>query len=95
MHAVVGPIITREGGYAFDSWTPEEGLSRGYSYRLVEDAHYARKVEIRSRTKGLGDPMVVCSTVDEFTVALAERQIPLYALAASARRRPGRIDRSV
>jgi hypothetical protein len=53
MHTVIGPILTRDGGYAFDSWTPEEGLSRGYAYRRIEDAHYARKAEIRSRTRGM------------------------------------------
>ncbi len=94
MHAVVGPIVTREGGYAFDSWTPEQGLSRGFSYRRVEDAHYARKVEIKSRGKGYSRPMVACGTVDEFTSALAERQIALRALAASARRHPYSIDPS-
>jgi hypothetical protein len=31
MHIVVGPVLTRKGGYAFDCWTPEEGLSRGYA----------------------------------------------------------------
>jgi hypothetical protein len=57
MHVVVGPVLTRERGYAFDSWTPKEGLSRGYIYRRIEDAHYARNVEIR---------YVACSTIDEF-----------------------------
>ena len=49
MHIVVGPVLTRKGGYAFDCWTPQEGLSLGYAYGRVEDAHYARNVEIRSR----------------------------------------------
>jgi hypothetical protein len=48
MHTVIGPILTRDGGYAFDSWT----LNRGYSYRRIEHAYYARNVEIRSRTRG-------------------------------------------
>jgi hypothetical protein len=78
MPAVVGPIVTRGGGYAFDSWTPEAGLSRGFSYRRIEDAHYARRVEIRSRGKRNTREMVACSTVDEFTSALAERQISLH-----------------
>ena len=39
MHTVVGPILTKKGGYAFDIWTPEEGLSYGYAYRRIEDAH--------------------------------------------------------
>ena len=70
MHAVVGPIVTREGGYAFDSWTLEGGLHRGYAYRRIEDAHYARKAEIRSRFHGFAAEMVACSTIDEFTAAL-------------------------
>jgi hypothetical protein len=82
MHAVVGPIVTREGGYAFDSWTPEQGLSRGYSYRRIEDAHYARKVEIRSGIGGSAGPMLACSTVDEFTSTLAK-----HSLTAIARHR--------
>ena len=72
MHVVVGPIVTRDGGFAFDSWTPDQGLSRGYSYRRIEDAHYARKVEIRSRARTFADPMVACSTLDEFSSVLAK-----------------------
>lgn len=71
MLSVVGPVITREGGYAFDSWTPERGLSRGYAYRRVEDAHYARKAEIRSFGRGPAAPMVACATIDEFASILA------------------------
>ena len=71
MHIVVGPVVTRDGGFGFDSWTPEKGLSRGYSYRRIEDAHYARKVEIRSCAGRSAGPAVACSTVDEFTSTLA------------------------
>ena len=45
---------------------PEKGLSRGYAYGRIEDAHYARNVEIRSRKKGCSDHMIDCNTVDEF-----------------------------
>ena len=66
MQIVLGPVLTRKGGYAFDCWTPEEGLSRGYAYCRIEDAHYARNVEIRSRNNGSSDQTIACSTVDEF-----------------------------
>ena len=66
MEIVVGPVVTRKGGYAFDCWTPEEGFSRGYAYSRIEDAHYARKVEIKSRKKGYSDHMIACNTVDDF-----------------------------
>jgi hypothetical protein len=74
MQAVVGPVIvTGNGGFGFDLWTPAEGLSRGFSYHRIEDAYYARKVEIRSHTKNSAGPVMACSTLDEFTSALARR----------------------
>ncbi len=73
MQTVVGPVIvTREGGFGFDLWTPEERLSRGSFYRRIEDAHYARKFEIRSRTKDPAGPIMACGTLDEFASALVE-----------------------
>jgi hypothetical protein len=66
MHIVVGPVLARKGGYAFDCWTPQHGLSRGYAYGRIEDAHYARNVEIRSRKKGYSGHMIACNTVDDF-----------------------------
>jgi hypothetical protein len=71
MDAVVGPVVTRDGGFAYDSWTRERGLSRGYSYRRIEDAHYARKAQIRSDAGSVAGPMVACSTLDEFSSVLA------------------------
>jgi hypothetical protein len=82
MHTVVGPILTKEGGYAFDLWTPEEGLSSGYAYRRIEDAHYARNTEIRSRKRGRPGPAVTCDTLDEFASAVAEREMIFRALVS-------------
>ncbi len=75
MHAVVGPVLTREGGFAFDCWTPEEGFSRSFSYRCVEDAHYARKSEIRARRRESGSGMLDCRTLEEFASALSVNTI--------------------
>src|SRR5271167_1987084 len=83
MHAVVGPILVKEGSYAFDLWTPEEGLSRGYAYRRIEDAHYARNAEIRSRRRGRSGAAVACSTLDEFTLAVAEREATFRVLVSN------------
>jgi hypothetical protein len=47
-------------------WDAKEGLSRGYTYGRIEDAHYARNVEIRSRSEGSSDQTIACSTVDDF-----------------------------
>jgi len=83
MHAVVGPILMKEGCYAFDLWTPEEGLSRGYAYRRIEDAHYARNVEIRYRRPGRPGAAVACSTLEEFTLAVAEREATFRFLVSN------------
>jgi hypothetical protein len=83
MNAVIGPVLMREGCYAFDLWTPEEGLSRGYAYRRIGDAHYARNAEIRSRRRGRPDSTMVCNTLDEFTLAVAEREATFRALGSN------------
>ena len=66
MRIVIGPVLIRERGYAFDCWTSKQGLQRGYTYPCVEDAHYARKFDIRCRVKAASDRVVACDTVDEF-----------------------------
>jgi hypothetical protein len=84
---IFGPVLTREGGYAFEAWTPENGRSSGYVYRRIEDAHYARKAELRSPSEDHAGLAVACNTVDEFarattalvhppdTIAEPERQL--------------------
>ena len=84
MPAIVGPILLRQGCYAFDLWTPEEGLSRGYGYRRVGDAHYARNAEIKSRARQ-PDAIVVCATLEEFTTAVAEREATYRSLVSGLR----------
>jgi hypothetical protein len=79
MSALVGPVLIRDGGYAFDIWTPEEGLSRSFRYRRAEDAYYARRVEIRDFTGP-----VSCDTVDEFVAALALRHARAEDFGATA-----------
>jgi len=83
MPTLVGPILLKEGCYAFDLWTPEEGLNRGYAYRRIEDAHYARNAEIRSRGREPSGAAVACSTLDEFTLAVAEREATFRVLVSS------------
>jgi hypothetical protein len=69
MDVVVGPVLMRAGGYAFDAWTPEDGLRRGYVYARIEDAYYARKADLRSSGKTNAGPIVACNTVSEFVRA--------------------------
>ena len=84
MPAIVGPILLKQGCYAFDLWTPEEGLSPGYGYRRIEDAQYARNAEIKSRRRQ-PEAMLVCATLEEFTTAVAEREATYRSLVSRLR----------
>ena len=66
MDIVIGPVLRRADGYRFDTWTAGEGVSRGYLYRRIEDAHYARNAEIRASAQGRAPSAIVCQTLDEF-----------------------------
>jgi hypothetical protein len=83
MQPVVGPVLVKDGGYAFDVWTPEGGLSCSFRYPRAEDAYYARRVEIRYFAKPYRDAPVGCDTVDEFQAALAQRRLSAAGLGAT------------
>ena len=64
MGIVIGPVLKRPDGYGFDVWT----VARGYGYRRIEDAYYARNAEIRASAQGRFPAAIVCQTLDEFVV---------------------------
>jgi hypothetical protein len=66
MGTVIGPVLRRADGYGFDTWTAGKGVSRGYPYRRIEDAVYARNAEIKGSAQGRAPAAIVCQTLDEF-----------------------------
>ncbi len=66
MSIVIGPVLRRAGGYGFDTWTAGKGVTRGYPYRRIEDAHYARNAEIKASAQGRAPSAIVGQTLDEF-----------------------------
>jgi hypothetical protein len=78
MGVVVGPVLARPGGFAFDTWTREAGLTAGYIYRRIGDTYYAREAAIRSvandRRAGAErkrEPGVrACDTMEQFIMEL-------------------------
>jgi hypothetical protein len=97
MGVVMGPVLMRPGGYAFDIWSVEYGVSHGYVYRRIEDANYARKVAIAAAESGRPDGLeplddvCICATLGHFMTELVERGVlvtdsdirALYALHAA------------
>ena len=66
MGTVIGPVLTRTDGYGFDTWTAGKEVIRGYPYRRIEDAYYARNAEIKAFAQGRAPAAIVCQTLDEF-----------------------------
>jgi hypothetical protein len=66
MGIVIGPVLRRAKGYEFDIWTAGKGVTRGYPYRRIEDAHYARRAEIKASAQDRAVAAIVCLTLDEF-----------------------------
>jgi len=66
MAIVIGPVLRRADGCGFDTWTAGKGVSRGYLYHRIEDAHYALNSEIKSSARGRAPSAIVCQTLDEF-----------------------------
>ena len=85
MDIVIGPVLKRLDGYSFDVWTAVKGVTRGYPYRRIEDAHYARNAEIRASARGRARAATVCQTLDEFIVKSTgcERSLPLDRACAA------------
>jgi hypothetical protein len=46
MDILTGPVSRRTDGYALTAWAADNGVTRGYPYHRIEDARFARNVEI-------------------------------------------------
>jgi len=80
MVAVVGPVLARQGGYAFDTWTVEDGVCCGPVYPLIEVALKAREATIdiaQAAQFGSRIEVSVCDSFEEFLSELAERGAPV------------------
>jgi hypothetical protein len=50
-------------------------VTRGYPYRRIEDAYYARNAEIRASVRGRAPAAMVCQTLDEFNAKSTEYDV--------------------
>jgi hypothetical protein len=74
----VGPIVRRQGGFAFDTFSPIEGLRTSFAYRCVEQADYDRKTTLRSAAQGA--LLIACETIADFQRRCAALLAPTVAV---------------
>jgi hypothetical protein len=77
MNIVIGPVLRRADGYAFDTWTVGKGLTRSYPYRWIDHAYYAQNAEIKASARSRTPAAIVCQTLDEFIVKLTGDGYPV------------------
>jgi hypothetical protein len=66
MNVIIGPVLVRGGAYAFNAWTPDRGLIRGYAYLRIDDAYYARHAMLAEERETADREPLVCDTLDAF-----------------------------
>jgi pSer/pThr/pTyr-binding forkhead associated (FHA) protein len=77
MNIVIGPVLRRADGYAFDTWTAGKGVTRSYPYHRIDQAYYAQNAEIKASAQSRATTAIVCRTLDEFIVKLTGDGYPV------------------
>jgi hypothetical protein len=65
MNIVIGPVLSRADGYAYDTWAAGKRVTRSYRYRRIDQAYYAWNAEIKTSAQGRGPAAIVCQTLDD------------------------------
>jgi hypothetical protein len=71
MDLFIGPVIARDGGYCYDTFTPCDGLRTSFRYRRVEEARHDRRVLIAEYASNPRYRIRECETLAEFENAVA------------------------
>ena len=77
MNIVIGPVLRRADGYAFDTWSAGKGVTRSYPYHRIDQAYYARTAQIKASVQSRAPAAIVCQTLDEFIVKLTGDGYPV------------------
>lgn len=68
---LVGPIVSRRGGFAFDTFAAGHGVKPGFCYRTIDQAHYDRRVTLSGSHFTAGRQIEVCESASEFDARCA------------------------
>jgi hypothetical protein len=75
MKIVIGPVLSRADGYAYDTWAAGKRVTRSYRYRWIDQAYYARNPEIKTPAQGHAPAAIVCQTLDDLIANSTEYEM--------------------
>jgi len=62
----IGPVIERDGRFAYDTFSDQDGLRSSFRYPRVEQAHHDRRSMIVEWRRSAQVQVHVCETLAEF-----------------------------
>ena len=86
MELLIGPLLERNGGYSYDTFTRAEGLRRSFRYPRVDAARYDQRALAAEARRDSRCKVHICETQSEF------EQLAAAAKAESAAAEAGKDD---
>jgi hypothetical protein len=66
MEMLIGPLLERNGGYSYDTFTLADGSRSSFRYSRVEAARYDQRALIAETRREPGCNVRICETKHEF-----------------------------
>jgi hypothetical protein len=72
MDLLIGPLLQRNGGYSYDTFTAPEGLRHSFRYRQIEAARYDQRALMAEARRDPRCAIHLCETQGEFEQLVRE-----------------------
>jgi hypothetical protein len=66
MELLIGPLLERNGGYSYDTFTRAEGLRRSFRYPRIDAARYDQRALVAEARRDSRCNVRICETQSEF-----------------------------
>jgi hypothetical protein len=66
MELLIGPLVERNGGYSYDTFTQREGLRHSFRYLRVDAARYDQRALVAEARRDARCAVRMCETQTEF-----------------------------
>ena len=66
MELLIGPLLERNGGYSYDTFTRAEGVRRSFRYPRVDAARYDQRALLAEARRDSRCKVRICETQGEF-----------------------------
>ena len=87
MELLIGPLLQRNGGYSYDTFTAADGLRHSFRYLQIEAARYDQRVLTAEARRDPRCEVRICEMQSEF-----ERLVREARVAGAAAAEPGERD---